>query len=80
MKAIDKDRSRRYDTANGFSLELRRFLDDEPVLARPPSPGYRLSKLEHQINNIRHVQHHAGLLARRLRLARGTDIEWVGFS
>ncbi len=43
-------------------------------------PWYRLSKLEHHINNIRHVQHHAGLLAGRLRLARGTDVEWVGFS
>lgn len=42
-------------------------------------PWYKLSKLEHQINNIRHIQHHAALLAGRLRHARGTDVAWVGF-
>jgi hypothetical protein len=41
-------------------------------------PWYRLPKLDHQINNIRHIQHHAALLAGRLRLASGTDIGWVG--
>jgi non-specific serine/threonine protein kinase/serine/threonine-protein kinase len=45
MKAIEKDRGRRYETANGLALELRRYLDDEPILARPPSAGYRLAKL-----------------------------------
>jgi hypothetical protein len=40
---------------------------------------YRLPKLDHQINNIRHLQHHAALLAGRLRLAAGTDVQWVGF-
>ena len=42
-------------------------------------PWYKLPKLDHQINNIRHVQHHAALLAGRLRLAQGTDVGWVGF-
>ena len=37
-------------------------------------PWYRLPKLDHQINNIRHIQHHAALLAGRLRLAAGTGI------
>jgi hypothetical protein len=41
-------------------------------------PWYRLPKLDHQINNIRHIQHHAALLAGRLRLAVGTDVPWVG--
>ena len=41
-------------------------------------PWYRLPKLDHQINNIRHIQHHAALFAGRLRLAAGTDIPWVG--
>ncbi|HET8648854.1 MAG TPA: serine/threonine-protein kinase, partial [Gemmatimonadales bacterium] len=45
MKAIEKDRSRRYDTANALAMDLQRFLSDEPVTARPPSPGYRLGKL-----------------------------------
>ena len=44
MKAIEKDRSRRYETANGLALDLRRVLDDEPVLARAPSSAYRLGK------------------------------------
>jgi serine/threonine protein kinase/tetratricopeptide (TPR) repeat protein len=44
MKALDKDRSRRYETANGFALDVQRYLADEPVLACPPSAGYRLRK------------------------------------
>ncbi|MCI0456598.1 MAG: tetratricopeptide repeat protein, partial [Gemmataceae bacterium] len=44
MKALDKDRSRRYETANGFALDVQRYLADEPVLACPPSRGYRLRK------------------------------------
>ncbi len=44
MKAIDKDRSRRYETANGFALDIQRFLDNEPVRAMPPSAGYRFRK------------------------------------
>jgi serine/threonine protein kinase len=45
MRALEKDRNRRYQTANGFALDLQRFLDNEPVLARPPSQFYRLQKL-----------------------------------
>ena len=41
-------------------------------------PWYKLPKLDHQINNIRHIQHHAALLGGRLRLTAGTDIPWVG--
>jgi hypothetical protein len=41
-------------------------------------PWYRLPKLDHQINNIRHIQHHAALLAGRVRLAAGKDVGWVG--
>jgi serine/threonine-protein kinase len=44
MKAIEKDRARRYETANALVFELRRYLNDEPVLARAPSRGYRLRK------------------------------------
>ena len=44
MKALEKDRNRRYETANGLAMDLRRHLDNEPVLARPPSAAYRLSK------------------------------------
>jgi non-specific serine/threonine protein kinase/serine/threonine-protein kinase len=44
MKAIDKDRGRRYDTANGLASDLARYLADQPVEARPPSTAYRLRK------------------------------------
>jgi serine/threonine protein kinase/tetratricopeptide (TPR) repeat protein len=44
MKALEKDRNRRYKTANGFALDVQRHLADEPVLACPPSAGYRFRK------------------------------------
>ncbi len=44
LKAMEKDRTRRYDTANGLALELERHLRHEPVLARAPTPGYRVGK------------------------------------
>ncbi len=44
MKAIEKDRNRRYDTANGFARDVQRYLANEAVDARPPSRGYRLKK------------------------------------
>jgi hypothetical protein len=44
MKALDKDRGRRYETANGFARDVQRYLADEPVEACPPSAGYRLRK------------------------------------
>jgi len=45
MKALEKDRNRRYETANGFAMDVQRYLADEQVLACPPSAGYRLRKL-----------------------------------
>ena len=44
MKAIEKDRTRRYDSANGLARDIQRYLADEVVEARPPSAGYRLKK------------------------------------
>jgi len=44
MKALDKDRQRRYDTATDFSRDLERYLNHEPVTAGPPSVAYRLKK------------------------------------
>jgi serine/threonine protein kinase/tetratricopeptide (TPR) repeat protein len=44
MKALEKDRGRRYETANGLASDLRRYLDDEPVQACPPTAAYRLKK------------------------------------
>jgi WD40 repeat protein/serine/threonine protein kinase len=44
MKALEKDRNRRYETANGFATDVQNYLDDKPVRAVPPSAGYRLRK------------------------------------
>jgi serine/threonine protein kinase/Flp pilus assembly protein TadD len=44
MKALEKARDRRYETASAFAADVQRFLNDEPVLACPPSAGYRLHK------------------------------------
>ncbi|HKB01565.1 MAG TPA: protein kinase, partial [Gemmataceae bacterium] len=44
MKALEKDRNRRYETANGFAADVQRYLADEPVQACPPSAAYRIRK------------------------------------
>jgi WD40 repeat protein/serine/threonine protein kinase len=44
MKALEKDRSRRYETANGLAMDIQRHFNDEPVAARPPSAAYKLQK------------------------------------
>jgi serine/threonine protein kinase/WD40 repeat protein len=51
MKALEKDRSRRYETAGALAADVQRYLRDEAVLACPPSVGYRLRKF---------VRHHRG--------------------
>ncbi len=45
MKCLEKDRRRRYDTANGLAADIRRHLQHEPVVARPPSRLYLLQKI-----------------------------------
>jgi eukaryotic-like serine/threonine-protein kinase len=45
MRALEKDRARRYETANGLAMDVRRYLTNDPVVARPPSSLYRLHKL-----------------------------------
>ena len=45
MKCLEKDRTRRYDTANGLAADLKRHLNDEPVVARPPSKLYEFQRL-----------------------------------
>ena len=55
MKALEKDRARRYATANGLGLDIRRYLDNEPVSAGPPSATYRARKFA--------TRHRAGVAA-----------------
>ena len=45
MKALEKDRTRRYETANGLAADIQRHLNNEPVVARPPSNVYRFQKM-----------------------------------
>ncbi|MFO0807731.1 MAG: protein kinase [Gemmataceae bacterium] len=44
LRALEKDRTRRYETANGLARDIQRYLADEPVEACPPGAGYRLRK------------------------------------
>jgi hypothetical protein len=45
MKALEKDRGRRYETANGLAMDVQRYLNNEPIMARPPSNYYKFQKL-----------------------------------
>jgi WD40 repeat protein len=45
MKCLEKDRVRRYETANGLAADLQRHLQNEPIIARPPSNAYRFQKM-----------------------------------
>jgi eukaryotic-like serine/threonine-protein kinase len=45
MKCLEKDRGRRYETVNSLACDIRRFFNNEPVVARAPSAAYRLKKL-----------------------------------
>ena len=44
MKALEKERNRRYESASGLADDIQRYLDSEPVIARPPSVNYRVRK------------------------------------
>jgi len=48
MKALEKDRTRRYETVNGLARDLERYLAGEPVEAAPPSATYRMGKFAHK--------------------------------
>jgi tetratricopeptide (TPR) repeat protein len=50
MKALEKDRTRRYETANGFAADVLRYLGGEAVQAHPPSAAYRLKKFVRRNN------------------------------
>jgi serine/threonine protein kinase/WD40 repeat protein/tetratricopeptide (TPR) repeat protein len=75
MKALEKDRGRRYETANGFARDIQHYLADEPVEACPPSTAYKLRKF---------ARKHQGLLrtaaAVVLLLATGAVVStWQAF-
>jgi serine/threonine protein kinase len=75
MKALEKDRNRRYETANGLAMDVQRYIDNEPVVARPPSQLYRLQKLVRR-NKIVFIAGGAVALALLLGLGLST---WLFF-
>jgi serine/threonine protein kinase/WD40 repeat protein/tetratricopeptide (TPR) repeat protein len=52
MKCLEKDRTRRYESANGLARDIQRYLADEPVEACPPTTGYRLRKFARKHRRI----------------------------
>ena len=52
MKCLEKDRTRRYQTANGVAKDIQRYLNDEPVEAGPPSAAYRLRKFGRRYRHV----------------------------
>jgi serine/threonine protein kinase/tetratricopeptide (TPR) repeat protein len=71
MKCLEKDRSRRYETANALARDLERYLHDEPVEAGPPSARYRLWKLAHKYRTPLRL---AGVIVLLLVLAAAVSI------
>jgi serine/threonine protein kinase/Flp pilus assembly protein TadD len=71
MKALEKDRNRRYESASAFAADVQRYLDDEPVQACPPSAGYRLKKFARR-NKAGLVT--TGLVAAALVLGTGVSV------
>jgi eukaryotic-like serine/threonine-protein kinase len=70
MKTLEKDRNRRYETANGFARDVQRYLNDEAVLACPPSSWYRFRKFARR--NKRALAMVAVVAAAALSLVVGT--------
>jgi serine/threonine protein kinase/Tfp pilus assembly protein PilF len=74
MKALEKDRNRRYETASAFAADVQRYLQDEPVQACPPSAWYRFRKFTRRHRGALAV---AGLLLIFLVLLGGAGLWWV---
>jgi eukaryotic-like serine/threonine-protein kinase len=77
MKTLEKDRNRRYETANAFAADVQRYLADEAVLACPPSVGYRLRKFARRNKRVLAT---AALLGVMLLAAVGAITGTVGWA
>ena len=73
MKALEKNRARRYETATGLAHDIQRYLNDEPVAACPPSVAYRLRKFARRNRAALSV---AGLIVLVL-VVLGSGINWT---
>ncbi len=71
MKALEKDRNRRYESASTFAADVQRYLDDEAVLACPPTVGYQLRKF---VRRNKRVLATAALLGLMLLVAIGAVV------
>ena len=71
MKALEKDRARRYETANGLAMDVRRYLVGDAVVAAPPSAGYRLRKF---------VQRHRAIVSAAAAVAIALLLGVVAFA
>jgi hypothetical protein len=74
MKCLEKDRGRRYETANGLAVDIQRYLNNEPVLARPPSRLYRLQKFARR-NKVMFT----ATVAVTVALVSGLGLATIGF-
>ncbi len=74
MKSLEKDRSRRYDTANALAADIRRFRENEPIVARPPTPIYRFQKAWRRNRMI-----YSGAALLLLTLVAGLTFSTMGF-
>jgi serine/threonine protein kinase/WD40 repeat protein len=75
MKSLEKDRNRRYETANGFAMDVQRYLADEAVLACPPSAAYRLRKFTRR-NKVGLFITASLLVALLVALSAGLVVMW----
>jgi eukaryotic-like serine/threonine-protein kinase len=71
MKALEKDRNRRYESVSAFAVDVQRYLNDEAVAACPPSAGYRLRKY---VRRNRRVLAMVGVVAASLITATAVSI------
>jgi serine/threonine protein kinase len=70
MRALEKDRSRRYETASAFAADIERYLRNEPIEARPPSVAYRARKF---------IRRNSGAVAVASIIAIGLVVSATGF-
>jgi serine/threonine protein kinase/Tfp pilus assembly protein PilF len=81
MKALEKDRTRRYESASGFAADIQRYLNCEPVIARPPSLSYRVRKFasKHRVGvvavSLVALSLIGGIIGTSLALARALKAE-----
>ncbi|MCP5119301.1 MAG: hypothetical protein GY953_51525, partial [bacterium] len=74
MKALDKDRNRRYESASAFAADVERYLKDEPVEACPPSAWYRLRKYAKRRKGLLTT---AALLTATMLVATGVSVSFA---